>query len=83
MFLTGDSPGICFFPPGAVPIEMTQSVATVFIDVEFALRARSGVLATRRVDPELITRFNLFVLNGPDGNFIVFLPMKALWSRYI
>jgi hypothetical protein len=72
-FHTGDSPGICFASPGAIPIEMAHSSATILIDVEIALRARGCVRATTRVDLELISGINLVVLNVTFGNFRIFV----------
>jgi hypothetical protein len=65
MFHTADRPGICLASPGAIPIEMTHFLAAraVLVDVEIALRARSRVRATTRVDREFVLGGNLVILN--------------------
>jgi hypothetical protein len=52
---------------------MTHSSATVLIDVEVALRSRSRVLATTRVDRERVPRLNPGVFDGSDGNFSILI----------
>jgi hypothetical protein len=70
---TGDSPGICFASPGAIPIEMAHFSTTILIDIEIAFCARGCVRATTRVDLEHFLRKNLVVLNATFGNFGIFV----------
>jgi hypothetical protein len=78
VFHTGDSPGVCFAAPGAIPIEMTHFCATILVDVEVALGARGCVRATTRVNLELVSRINLVVLNVAFGNFSIFVIYKGV-----
>jgi hypothetical protein len=73
MFRTGDPPCICIASPGAAPVEMAHFWATILIEVEIALRARSRDRATTRVDPECAPRKNRGVLNALGGNFSIFV----------
>jgi hypothetical protein len=57
---------------------MAYFVATVLIDVELALRARSRARAATRVDPEFISRMNLGVLNVLDRNFGIFVTYTGI-----
>jgi hypothetical protein len=75
---TGDSPGICLAPPGAIPIEVAHFSATILIDVEISFRAGRCVLATTRVDLELVSGINLVVLNVTLGNFGIFVVYTGI-----
>src|SRR6266576_7238559 len=81
VFHTGDPPGIYLASPGAAPIEMAHFSATVLIDFELALRARSRVRATTRADHEIFSGKNRGVLDVTDGNFIIFVTYTGIGGQ--